>query len=642
MVTGKVAQHLGVGRIVPALGLFEALGRKPHNVKEHVRELHGTADVKRLITCQVANAALDLGDLGRQALGQAAQPVGIYEHARALHLGKHRHERHLNAIEHVGGVLAGHAVAKRRHECQRQRRGTGSRSRSVLASTIRTARRRQRHLQIGIGQICLVKLGTVGIQQVRGNHGIKDAHGIDCQRVHELGLRRIDGRKLMQQRLHVRARHAALHKQAREHASDNAVGRIEALDSGRRAVIGFLERKEPLGRRQPQRTRQAKERTLLLVIVHHGGDPLARINRARDLGRHSSKCLSIAGGGTRNRGYLERAGSGHDPALAANQRQEAVLHGRNAKCAQRRGHLIGRKRWEGRRVKVELDRCIGADGRNLAAQQRIVDVCTQVLAHLALDLVSMRNDLVQAAVLRDERARLFGADARYAGNVVRRIALQTVKIGHERRRNAVIQVVHALGRHDRHVGQALASRDHVDVLGHKLIHVTVAGHQQHVAAGLLTQARHGSQNIVAFPTLGLQNWHVERREQLLNHGKLRMQIGVHGRALRLILRQHLHAHARLALVKRHDHTVGAKGIDHLKKHVQKAKDRVGGATVRRVHGRRHGVEGAVHERVAVDNGKGAALVRHIEYLALDWARLAHSSLHAPRPAATAHQAPPPP
>ena len=254
----------------------------------------------------------------------------------------------------------------------------------------------------------------------------------------------------------------------------------------------------------------------------------------------------------------------------------------------------------------------------------------------------MRDDLVQAAVLCDERTRLFGTDARHAGDVVGRVALQTIKVGHERRRNAVIQVIHALGRHNRNVGQALTGRDHVDVLGNKLIHVAITGHQQHVTAGLLAQARHSTQDIVAFPALGLQNRHVERGEQLLNHRELRMQIGVHGRALRLILRQHLHAHARLTLVKRHDHTVGVKGIDHLKKHVQKAKDRVGGATVRRVHGRRHGVKGAVHERVAVDNGKSAALVRHIKYLALGWARFAHSSLHAPRPAATSHKAPPPP
>ena len=91
------------------------------------------------------------------------QTVGVYEHARALHLGKHRHERHLDAIEHVGGVLACHAVAQRCNQCQRQgRRASGGR-RSILAGTLRTARCRQRHLQIGIGQIRFVKLGAVGI-----------------------------------------------------------------------------------------------------------------------------------------------------------------------------------------------------------------------------------------------------------------------------------------------------------------------------------------------------------------------------------------------------------------------------------------------------------------------------------------------
>ena len=113
VVTGKVAQHLGVGRIVAALGLFEALGRKPHNVKQHVRELHRAADIKGLVAGQVTNAALDLGNLSRQALGQTMQTVGVYKHARALHLGKHRHERHLDPVEHVGGVLAGHAVTQR-------------------------------------------------------------------------------------------------------------------------------------------------------------------------------------------------------------------------------------------------------------------------------------------------------------------------------------------------------------------------------------------------------------------------------------------------------------------------------------------------------------------------------------------------
>ena len=69
MVTGKITQYLGIGRIVTALGLFETLGRKAHHIKEHMRKLHGAADVKGLVTGKVANASFDLGDLGRQTLG---------------------------------------------------------------------------------------------------------------------------------------------------------------------------------------------------------------------------------------------------------------------------------------------------------------------------------------------------------------------------------------------------------------------------------------------------------------------------------------------------------------------------------------------------------------------------------------------
>ena len=423
MVTRKVAQHLGVGRIIAALSLLEALGRKPHHIKEHVRQLHGAANIKGLVTRQVANTALNLGNLGRQTLGQTVQTVGVHEHARALHLGKYRNERHLDAIEHVGGILTGHALAQRCHERQRQSRSTGGRRRSVLTGTLCAARRRQRHLQIRIGKICLIELGAIGIQQIGSDHGIEDTRGIGSERIHELGLRRIDGRKLVQQRLHIRARHATLHKQTREHAGNHAVNEVEALNLSRRTAVALLEREQALGRRQPQRARQSKERALFLVVVHHGGDPLAGINRAGDLSRNGTKRVGIAGGCANHSRYLNHTGGSSSPALAADQRQETVLHGGDTKCAQRRGHFVGRKRREGRFVKVELDGRIGANGCDLAAQQRIVDVRTQVLAHLALDLVGMRDDLVQAAVLCDERARLFGADARYAGNVVRRIAL---------------------------------------------------------------------------------------------------------------------------------------------------------------------------------------------------------------------------
>ena len=242
----------------------------------------------------------------------------------------------------------------------------------------------------------------------------------------------------MQKRLHVRARHTALHKQTREHAGDHTVDNVEALSLDRRAAVALLEREQALGSRQPQRARQTKECALFLVVVHHGGDPLAGFNRAGDLSRDDAECLGIAGGGTHHRRHLKYTGRTHGPALAANQRQEAVLHGRNAERAQRRGNLVGRKRREGRRIKIELDGRIGTNGRHLAAQQRVVDVRAQVLAHLALNLVGVRDNLVQAAILRNKRTRLFGADARHAGDVIGGVTLQAIKIGHERRRNAVI------------------------------------------------------------------------------------------------------------------------------------------------------------------------------------------------------------
>ena len=143
MVVRKVGQHLGIGRIITALGLFEALGRKAHHVKEHMRQLHGAADIEGLITGQVANVALDRGNLGCEALGQIVQTIGVNEHTRALHLGKHRHERHLDAVEHVGSVLARHAVAQRGHQGQRQGSRASSGYGRALAGTFRAAGRRQ-------------------------------------------------------------------------------------------------------------------------------------------------------------------------------------------------------------------------------------------------------------------------------------------------------------------------------------------------------------------------------------------------------------------------------------------------------------------------------------------------------------------
>ena len=134
----------------------------------------------------------------------------------------------------------------------------------------------------------------------------------------------------MQQRLHIRARHATLHKQTREHAGNHAVDEVEALNLSRHTAVALLEREQALGRRQPQCARQSKERALFLVVVHHGGDPLAGINSVGDLSRNGTKRVSIADGCADHRGHLKHTGDSSSPALAADQCHKTVLHGRNA------------------------------------------------------------------------------------------------------------------------------------------------------------------------------------------------------------------------------------------------------------------------------------------------------------------------
>jgi len=231
-------------------------------------------------------------------------------------------------------------------------------------------------------------------------------------------------------------------------------------------------------------------------------------------------------------------------------------------------------------------------------------VGAEVLAHLALDLVGMGDDLVERTVLHDEGRRLLGPDARHARDVVGAVTLETVEVGHEVGPDAVVEVVHALGRHDRDLRDALLGGDDPHVVGGELVHVAVTGKEKHVVALILAAARKRAQYVIALPALAFAHGHVERAEKVLHHGELLVKRGVHGRSLRLVLGKHLHAHARLALVEGADHAIGPERLHELDEHVEEAEEGVGGTSVRRAHGLHDGVIGAVHEGVPVDDGYG--------------------------------------
>ena len=50
------------------------------------------------------------------------------------------------------------------------------------------------------------------------------------------------------------------------------------------------------------------------------------------------------------------------------------------------------------------------------------------------------------------------------------------------------------------------------MLGCQLVHVTVAGEEQHLIARSLTASREGAQNVVALPALELADRHVQHAE----------------------------------------------------------------------------------------------------------------------------------
>ena len=381
-----------------------------------------------------------------------------------------------------------------------------------------------------------------------------------------------------------------------------------AEEPSKRGVCGIaLDSQDLVGGCAPEHAGEAKERAVSAVVVNCAANPCAGGQGGLECGN----CV-IAGDW---RGQLHHArwrcnslrhrGARRGNGLLAGKSHETTGHARETERGEGLRNLNGVKGGKARVGEVKLDGGVRADGCHATRDERVLHVSAQILAHLALDLVGMRDDLVERAVLHDQRRSLLGANAGNAGDVVGGVALEAVEVRHKFRRDAVVEVLHRGGVHDHHVRDALLGGDDLHVLGGELVHVTVAGEEVHVVAGRLAAARQGAEDVVALPALELGHGDVERAQELLHHRELLVQRRVHRWALGLVLGQHLHAHARLALVEGADHAVGAEGVHHLDEHVEEAEERARGAAVWRRHGLADRVEGAVHERVAVDDGDGA-------------------------------------
>ena len=242
--------------------------------------------------------------------------------------------------------------------------------------------------------------------------------------------------------------------------------------------------------RHPKGVRHTKKSALLAIVIEHGRNPFPRLERTGKL-----ICGIREGASVRPRHHgrlrhLKCSRSRHLPAV--DQRKKAILHRHDTELAQGIVYRLGVERGKRLVLKIVRNGGIGTNRSHLAREQGVIDMRSEVLTHLALNLVGVGDHLVETAILRDECARLLGTDARHAGDVIGAIALESIEIGHEGGSDSVIEVVYALRRHDGHVREAFARRHHVDVLGNQLVHVAVARDQVHIASSFLARAGKGS------------------------------------------------------------------------------------------------------------------------------------------------------
>ena len=375
-------------------------------------------------------------------------------------------------------------------------------------------------------------------------------------------------------------------------------------------------------RRERARRHDARERRgAALVLVERralrGGDGARQVHveERRLLGLHERHAHRLS---ARDGRVHEGVGlrTGHDGLprqrgrlllqLASHQLEHAAQVGVELHLLERLRHALRVERREAALLEIEREVQVAHDGGHLAGEKRHVLVVDHPLLLLALEVVHVLVDALQVPVgLQKLRGRLV-ADAGHAGDVVGRVALEAQEVDELVGAHAVA-LLH-LGRAvDGHVGDALLRGDDARLVAGQLVGVLVARHEQRLVSQLLVACGHRAQDVVTLPALDAHDGHVHGLEQLLDDGELHLQVVVHGRALRLVLLERFHAEGGAARVERADDGVGAGHVDELEQHGKKAEHGVRGRAVGSVHRLRHGMVGAVHERVAVDDGD---LLRH--------------------------------
>ncbi len=262
-----------------------------------------------------------------------------------------------------------------------------------------------------------------------------------------------------------------------------------------------------------------------------------------------------------------------------------------------------------RRRQVDPGLDLVLKGRQLLRHAGVVGVVDEVLlAFCPGDLVDVGEDVLDGAELLQQLGGGLLADPRHARDVVGGVAAQTHQIGDQRRRDPVA-LEHRLGVVDLGLGDAARGAHHPHSLGDQLVGVAVAGddhHLQPLLAGLPGQRGDHVVGLVALdPDVGVAEG-LDQRHQV--RPLLAQQVGPRfALGLVEVVGDLATGHPR---VPGDDDPLRVVLVDDFHQHRGEPVDRIGRPPVAGPDRLRQREEGAVGERVTVDQEELGGIGAH--------------------------------
>ena len=246
-------------------------------------------------------------------------------------------------------------------------------------------------------------------------------------------------------------------------------------------------------------------------------------------------------------------------------------------------------------VERDIQRHVGANGREELGGAGVFGAGRDFLGELALQLRGVLNEVLNAAVLGEQRGGRLLAHAAHAGDVVRRIARERKPIDHLAWRGELPMFAHLRLIVDFRVTAAAAGTEQADMRRHELRGVLVRRREVHVKP--LARRAHGERahHVVRLEALLAQHGDAERLgelERIRNGGG---EVLGHLLALRLVGRVGLVAERGAAGIHRQHGVRGGEVLEDGRHAVREAEQR------RRVDARRrHARALEEHEVAAVE------------------------------------------